>query len=58
MFVAIFGFLEIDKVNNYLLPVPDVRVLIGISPKETNVEVISSSMYDIERNAKLSTHRI
>jgi hypothetical protein len=40
--VAIFGFLEIGKVNNCLSLVLDVRVLIGISLKETNVELKSS----------------
>ena len=49
MFVAIFGFLEIGKVNNYPSHVLNVRVPIGISLKETSVEVLSSSMYDIER---------
>ncbi len=45
MFVAIFGFLEIGKVNNCPSHVLNVRVPIGISLKETSVEVVSSSTY-------------
>lgn len=44
-FVAIFGFLEIGKLNNCPSHVLNVRVPIGISLKETSVEVVSSSTY-------------
>jgi hypothetical protein len=37
MFVAIFGFPETDKVNNYLLLAQDVRVRTGTNPRGINV---------------------
>jgi hypothetical protein len=37
MFVAIFGFPETDKVNNYLLLAQDARVRTGTNPRGINV---------------------
>jgi hypothetical protein len=57
MFVGIFGFLEMGRVNNCVLHVLDVRVLTGISLKETNVELMSSWMYNVGKNVAQSIHK-
>jgi hypothetical protein len=45
MFVAIFGFPETDKANNYLLLAQDARARTGTSPRGISVEVILMISY-------------
>jgi len=49
MFVVIFGFLETDRVNNYLLLAQDARALIGTNPRGINVK-FKSTVSSLNRN--------
>jgi hypothetical protein len=49
MFVVIFGFLETDRVNNYLLLAQDARALTGTNPRGINVK-FESTISSINRN--------
>ena len=41
MFVVIFGFLETDRVNNYLLLAQDARALTGTNLRGINVKFMA-----------------
>jgi len=49
MFVAIFGFLETDRVNNYLLLAQDARARTGTNPRGINIK-FKSTISSINRN--------
>ena len=49
MFVVIFGFLETDRVNNYLLLALDARARTGTNPRGINIK-FKSTISSINRN--------